>query len=327
MAGITGMGTTFNLPNYVGELFAISPEDTPFLTAIGGLTGGRVADAALFTWSTYDLRDADAGRQALEGANAPTAEARVRGTGHNVLEIHHEAIDISYSKKSFTGQYASTGSANSQQVGVSGSNPVLDEEAFQIEVALKQIARDVAKGFIQGQFANPADNSSPRKTRGLSQAIATNVTQANNAALTEAMVLDTMQLAWEQGGLAEGETRTIICNALQKRRLTKIFITDKGYIEASRNVGGVNLQTFETDFGKCNIMLDRYAYTDEVLFVSLEECAPRFAEVPGKGFLFVEDLAKIGSSDRKQIYGEIGLEYGLETHHAKIANLNTASGS
>ena len=26
MAGITGQGTTFNLPNYTGELFAITPD-------------------------------------------------------------------------------------------------------------------------------------------------------------------------------------------------------------------------------------------------------------------------------------------------------------
>lgn len=326
MSGITGQATTFNVPNYVGELFAISPEDTPFLSAIGGLTGGRKADAALFTWQTYDLRDADAARQALEGANAPTAEARVRGNAFNVLEIHHEAIEVSYSKLSFTGQYGSTGSSHTGQIGVSGANPVLDEKAWQVEQALKQIARDVNKSFLQGTFNNPATNASARRTRGLSAAITTNVTEANNAPLTEDMVLDTMQLAWENGGIAESETRTILVNASQKRKLTEIFITNagQGRMEMTRNVGGVNLQTFETDFGKCNIMLDRYMPTDEVIIVSLEECAPRFAEVPGKGFLFVEELAKVGSADRAQIYGEIGLEYGLQSHHAKIANLNTS---
>ena len=35
MAGITGLGTTFNLPNYHGELFAVSPTDTPLLSEIG----------------------------------------------------------------------------------------------------------------------------------------------------------------------------------------------------------------------------------------------------------------------------------------------------
>ena len=59
MAGITGLGTTYNLPNYVGELFAASPEDTPLLSAIGGLTGGESVGSTIFEWQGYDLRDAD----------------------------------------------------------------------------------------------------------------------------------------------------------------------------------------------------------------------------------------------------------------------------
>jgi hypothetical protein len=78
MAGITGQGTTFNLPNFVGELFAVSREDTPFLSSIGGLTGGRAAESTLFQWQSYDLRAAADDRQRLEGAAAPTAEERVR---------------------------------------------------------------------------------------------------------------------------------------------------------------------------------------------------------------------------------------------------------
>ena len=45
------------------------------------------------------------------------------------------------------------------------------------------------------------------------------------------------------------------------------------------------------------------------------------ARDPGKGFLFQEPLAKVGSADRTQIYGEIGLEYGSEAAHGKITRL------
>lgn len=40
MAGITALGTTYNLPNYTGVLHALTPADTPFFSAIGGLAGG-----------------------------------------------------------------------------------------------------------------------------------------------------------------------------------------------------------------------------------------------------------------------------------------------
>ncbi len=99
MPGITGMGTTYNLPNYVGELFAASREDTPLLSAIGGLTGGRATKATSFEWQGYDLRDPDDTRQRLEGADAPDGEARARYKASNVVEIHQEAVNLSYTKQ------------------------------------------------------------------------------------------------------------------------------------------------------------------------------------------------------------------------------------
>lgn len=398
MAGITGQGTTFGLPNFVGELFAVTPTDTPFLSAIGGLTGGDRVTSTLFQWQGYDLRDADKLRQRVEGADAPTAEERVRFNVNNVVEIHQEAVELSYTKLAATGQYDSTGSSHPGSVGIAGTNPVMDELDWQVRQALVQIARDVEKGFIGGSFQNPATNASPRKTRGILEATSTNasdegslldsgssaiatdgtVTAANSLTdgdaviaraltggavgvldedhlyyvinatgtdfqialrqggsaitfgstgtadfyttvqATETMVLDLLQDVWDSGGILEQETATLMANSTLKRRLTDIFITDKNYEEESRNVGGVNLQTFETDFGRLNIMLNRYMPSGAVQVVSLEECAPSFLEVPGKGFLFQEELARQGSAEREQIYGEIGLKYGNEKAHGKL---------
>jgi hypothetical protein len=86
-------------------------------------------------------------------------------------------------------------------------------------------------------------------------------------------------------------------------------------------VGGVNVQTIETDFGRLNVMLNRYLPVHSIQVVSLEQCAPVFLEVPGKGFLFLEPLAKTGASEASQIYGEIGLEYGNELAHGKITSM------
>jgi len=321
MAGITGLGTTYNLPNFVGELFTISPEDTPLTSAIGGLTGGKRANAKIFEWQFYDLRAADT-RARLEGAAAPTAEARVRAHAFNVVQIIHETVDVSYTKLASIGQVgfpdAETGAL--QQVNVQGAQPVQDEEAFQLSAALRQIARDVEFTFLNSTFVLPVDNSTARKTRGLIQAIETNVTDMGGGNVNIDAVLDTMQNAWASGGLQEGETRTCILNATLKRAFTQLFVTDKGYIEATRNVGGVNLQTIETDFGLLNIMLNRYMPDDAIVFASLEDLAPVLLEIPGKGFLFVEPLGKTGSSNASQVYGEIGLEYGNERKHAKIVN-------
>ena len=321
MAGITGLGTTFNLPNYVGELFNVSPEDTPFLSAIGGLTGGVAVNSTVFTWSSYDLRDAADDRQRLEGADAPTAEGRVRAAGSNVLEIHQEQVSVSYTKQAATNQFAGTAPFTG------GPNAVTDELAWQLQQEFKQIARDVEKSFISGSYSLPANNSTARSTRGVLEAIETNVLDLNGAVLTKANVLDLMQEVWENGGIQESETRTVLVNATMKRKLTSLFITSTSYQELSRNVGGVNLQTFETDFGRCNIVLSRYVPVDTIIVASLEECAPAFMEIPGKGHFFAEPLAKTGASEKVQVYGEIGLRYGNERKHGKIVEAATGAGS
>jgi hypothetical protein len=304
MPGITGMITSFNSPNYVGELFGLTPTDTPLLSAIGGLTGGQSTDSTIFTWQTYDLRAPDAARQRLEGADAPPPEARTRVNAFNVVEIHQEALSISYTRQAATGQFAVTGSAVPTSAGVTGTNPVGDELAWQAQRSVEQIARDVEQTFITGTYAQPADN-------------------ATAAPLSEAMILDLLQQVWTNGGITVSETATLICGAVQKRKLTKIFITDKGYEERTRNVAGVNLQTIETDFGLLNIMLNRYMPADQIAVASLDELAPVFLRVPGRGFLFTEPLAKTGASDRFQLYGEIGLRYGNERSHGKITGLTT----
>ncbi|TDQ01252.1 SU10 major capsid protein [Labedaea rhizosphaerae] len=325
MPGITGMLNTFNSPNYVGELFAITPTDTPLLSSIGGLTGGQSVDTTIFTWQTYDLRDPDANRQRLEGADAPPPEARVRQNAFNVVEIHQEALAITYTREAATGQFAVTGSNVPTSASIGGTNPAGDELVWQSQRQLEQIARDIEVSFISGTFAQPEDNTQPRKTRGLLQAITTNVvTNSTPVELTETLIVDLLQKTWENGGIRISETATIICNAWQKRMLTKAFITDKGYKESTRNVGGVSLDTIETDFGRLNIMLNRYMPTGTVIVASLDELAPVFLRIPGKGFLFTEPLAKTGASDKYQIYGEVGLKYGNERAHGKISGLTTA---
>ncbi len=393
MPGIVGQGTTFNLPNYVGELFGVSPEDTPLLSAIGGLTGGKETTSTQFEWQGYDLRDPDEQRQRTEGANAPTGEARVRFNVDNVVEIHQEAVEVSYTKQAAVGQTTTA--------GVDGSNPVTAEMPWQVTQALKQVARDVEASFILGRYAKPADNTAPRRTRGLLQAIQTNVIQkgevhsglsAATDTITEASTTlanddkvvftdvgastairadrvyyvvskvsgsfkvsatkggsaitigtatvslfklsgtapakadydDLFQLAYDNGGLAEGETATVIVGSDQKRNISKAYSDGTNNRVADRNVGGVNFETILTDFGRMNIMLDRWIPKDALVVASLEQLAPRFLAIPGKGHFFEEDLAKVGAADRKQLYGEIGLEYGNEKAHGVIRGLPTS---
>jgi len=312
MAGITGQGQTFNLPNYVGDLFELTPSDTPFLSLIGGLSGGESTSSPSFQWQAYDLRAAAVDNAALEGADAPTSESRVRANYYNVCQIMQESIEVSYSKMAAIGAFSGE--------NIAGDNPVTNEMDFQVEQMLKQIARDAEKSFLEGAFNDPTDNTTARKTAGIAN-VAGNSADMADAALTEDKVLDLMQAVWEDGGIQVSETATLMCNANVKRQLTKIFVTDKNYREESRNVAGVNVTTIETDFGKVNVLLNRHVNTQQLYVVSAELCAPVFMNIPDKGFLFVEPLSKGGASEKFQIYGEVGLKYGNPNAHGKIVNI------
>lgn len=166
MAGITGLGTTYGLPNFTGPLFQLTPSDTPLLSAIGGLTGGRQSSATRFEWQTFDLRTA-AQNVALEGAAAPTAQERVRASANNVVEIHQDSVDVSYTSLATPGQLSGLAVAGSE-------NPVQNELQWQLTQKIKEIARDVNFSFVNGTYQLPSDNSTARKTRGLNAAISTN---------------------------------------------------------------------------------------------------------------------------------------------------------
>lgn len=390
MAGIAGQATTFNAPNYTGELFQVSPEDTPLLSVIGGLTGGEETTSTTIEWQTEDLRNAEENRSRLEGANAQTADTRVRANVTNVVEIHQETVEVSYTKQAATG--------NRSGANIDGSNPVLNELDHQIMLALKAKARDIELSFILGRKQVPSDNTTPRKTGGLIEAIATNVIDlgttytglsastdtiaqvgtplANNDAVrftsvgvSTAIKLDRVyyvvnkttdafkvsatkggaaitigtatvavskittagptketydnlfQTVFDNGGLEEGETRTILVGSRQKRSLSTAYAKAFGqYQEQSRNVGGVNLRTIETDFGTFNVMLDRWMPADAFAVASIEQLAPVFLRSE-KGHMFTEPLAKIGASDREQLYGEVGLKWGNEKAHGIIRGL------
>ena len=117
---------------------------------------------------------------------------------------------------------------------------------------------------------------------------------------------------------------TLWANSTQKRAVSAAYAA--AYAKAQpvndRTVGGVVVQTIQTDFGVLNIALDRRIPVDMLLFTSMEQLKPVFTNIPGKGAFFEEPLAKTGASDEVQIYGEIGLEYGNEAAHGYLRGLS-----
>ena len=133
-----------------------------------------------------------------------------------------------------------------------------------------------------------------------------------------------LQSVFDNGGITEQGTATLFVPSGQKRRISAAYADAYGktdILNGTRNVGGVSVNTIVTDFGILNLAIDRALPADAISVVSLEQVAPVFLSIPDKGVLFEEELAKVGSSDRTQIYGEIGLEYGNQAAHGVLRGL------
>lgn len=193
MAGITALGTTYNLPNYTGILHQLSPAATPLFSAIGGLTGGGQTTSTEFEWQTFDLRNPGQNTK-VEGATAPDPSARVRQNVTNVTQIHQSKVSIAYSKLAAYGQKA--GSNNDQP------NPIKSELDWQVAQELKQMLLDVEWSFLNGTYNKPVNNSTARRTRGLVQAITSNVIGRGTAVTGITSATDTFTKA--SHGLTDG---------------------------------------------------------------------------------------------------------------------------
>ena len=404
MAGTTGIGTTFDLPNYHGELFALTPADTPLLSASGGLGGGKQSESTTAEWQAYDLRDASS-RPRLEGADAPTAEERVRANVANTLQIFHEAVATSYTKAATAGMYRTAGAAPFNSGG-GEPNPVTNEHSWQVMQALKQIARDANFCMWNGVRVNPTTNGTARAMGGLLSVSTSNAQVKSGSVLTSAasaatdtitathdmvagdMVVFTdvgasttivagrkywvksvsttvsfkivptsdltataiavgtatvsfyainaanvastadvnglLQSVYDNGGINEQGTATLFVPSGQKRAISAAYASEyakSDLLQGTRDVGGVAVNTIVTDFGVLNIVIERALPADAIAVVSLEQVHPVFLNIPDKGVLFEEALAKTGSSDKTQIYGEIGLEYGNQAAHGVVRGL------
>jgi uncharacterized protein DUF5309 len=320
MAAVSGQGNTYNLPNYHGALFQVSPSETPFLSAIGGIGGAKVTHALDFEWQTRALRGSSANNAAVEGAAAPTSSENARSNVKNTVEIHQSAIEVTYSKLGASGQYSGA------NVAPQFDDIVIDELSLQTNDELASMAVDIEQSFLNGTYSRPGTNATARKTQGVLGAIATNVSANGGTAraITTGILETHLQTMFQNGSPLNQETTVIMAGPAQALKLSQAYNLNSQLSAPTRdrNVGGYALKTVVTLFGTFGLMVNRWMPAGEIAVVDLAACYPVFLEIPGKGLLFVEELARTGSSRKFQLYGEIGLEYGPEVYHGIVKDLS-----
>lgn len=313
---VNGTGNTFNLPNFAGELFTASPTRTPFLSMIGGLSGGRKTDNDRFpTGQLYEFPEpAQPGISETASETAPEATAIVREQKYNVTQIFHETISITYAKQANRGKLSGLNTAGQ------AANPT-SELDWQIARRLEKIARDVEHTFINGTYAEATTANVANKTRGMLELCSTGTHIDAGGADLSVDLLKQLFKSMADAGAFFGNM-VLFCGSEQKQRITSLYEKQLSYnAPAPRNVGGMNIQKLETDFFEMGICYNPFMKPGTLGLFDVSACAPVFQDVPGKGTLFLEDLAKVGASDRKQIYGEIGLDHGPAFMHGTITGL------
>ncbi len=401
------VGLTYTNPNFVGPLFHLTPNDTPLLSAIGGLNGGRSVQSKYHTWQTDD-NPAPSQPSTVEGAD-PTYAERTRAEVSNITQIFQLGVQVTYTKMAMVAQLGDY--ASGRTWSIMGDQPVRDERAHQLMLKLARMKRDVEFSMLRGVYQAPTDNTTGRKMRGLKAAITT-YNNGLGTALTNAATFDvtggasedlwtstahglvvddeiqftavgtgaegyaidtpyfvvaqadanTFELSATKGGttlagtsadssgtwtatkmvditkadldrllreMIEGTTSAApltnpvwIMGAKNKQLISDIY----GYAPEDRQLGGLNIKNVMMDFGPSTIgvMFDRYMHPGDIYLLDLSVIFPVFTPIPGKGHFFAEPLAQTGAAENWQIYGEIGLEYGPESHHGKITGTTTA---
>lgn len=334
MAQYTGTVSSWELPNFVGELYTaeiipgVQEVNPTFLTLIGGLNGAnaRIVPDMNFTMNVdfdYPAPSQPAISEQSSITGVPEPVNPIVTPSDNTCQIYMAGVEESYVSMATRGRIITDQlypAVNPTEGWVSETSPMNDMAAIekQITYALQRISRDVNFTFVNGVYHKATSKADAAKTRGLLEAITTNAVDAAGAELSDEIFSAlTRAVVTNSGGRAFGSLPILLMNATQKQKFSAMY----AYPPTDRNIAGYNIKQFETDFGPVGVVYEPTIPNDTIILVSLSLIKPVFNPVPGKGILFYEPKAKVGASEGGMIYGHIGLDYGPEWMHGKITGL------
>ena len=133
MAAISGANpiVASDVNNFTGELFKITPHRTPLLAAAGGLNGGNAINSTFFQFQTQDNAVITAVTPDDEGGS-PNYSGRSRASQQGVLQIFHEAAQVSYTAQAASGEIVPFDLAGNYKnsdpaLALAGTSPINDE--------------------------------------------------------------------------------------------------------------------------------------------------------------------------------------------------------
>lgn len=281
------------------EIALVAPTDTPLYTMVAGRGQIVTAKDVTVTWREKEL-DGNRGTLKLEGAEAGSPIKSSRTMFDNYCQILEKVVSVSGTARAIK------------------ANGVGDEFLNEINDRLIELKRDVEWFFLQGtKTAEDTGTSTPRQMDGIINLVnANNVVDAATTALTEDMILDMLQKIWEAGALG---SYTCFMNASEKRAFNNIFKNANNVrllIDQTTNEFGVSVQRYDSDFGRIEVVLNRWMPSGTVLAVDLG-----FVEIAELRPAFYEDLAKTGDYFQGHVVVENTIKLLNSKAAGKIINL------
>ena len=307
------IATSFGVLNYSGMLFNKGNTRCPLSSIIGGRakTTNHVEFVTGQEYTTAGGTQPAISETASLTAPEATVVTRIQKT--NVTQIFQETVGISYGKMSNMGTLSGINIANQQE------NP-MNELDFQVAAKMQKVNRDIEFTFVQGTYNKATTDSTVNKTRGLTEAIESNVIAMASKPLGLWDIADGVKKVYEANAPQDG--LVLWCDATTMFQINADAVQNGlTVIPAAREINGIKLSSVVTPLGVVYLYLGEFLPKGTALLLNLDVISPVYQPVPGKGNFFLEQLAKTGAGEQYQLFGQIGLDHGPEWYHAKFTGI------
>lgn len=310
------IATSFATPNYSGLLFAKGRVETPFSTMIGA--NRKYVDHTEFSIGVeYAVGEGEIPAISENDTLVfPEAKTVTRGQKTNVTQLFMDAFAVGDVKRSNMGTLSGINVANQQ------ANP-MNEMDFQAGICMQRIAKSIEKTFINGTYNKATNDDEVNSTRGMVQAIESNVLDLEGRPMSIWDVADMLVEIRNQGGSTQG--LVLWCDSVTKFQFSAEAAANNFRVYPdSRNVHGLNITRVETPAGNVDLYEGVYLPVGTAMLLNFSVIAPVEQIVPGKGNFYLEEAAKTGFATKYSILGQIGLDHGPEWMHGKFINIKTS---
>lgn len=284
-----------NKEDLTDVLTEIGQMDTPVFSGLKKVS----AKNSYHEWSTYDYAAAATNAQA-EGAtfsyDTLTSPSRVG----NYTQIFSKTFQVSETQRA---------------VDPAGME---DEYAFRVQVALKEIGRDIEKALIQGT-ANSGATGTGRRLKGILAFITDNIStgtgQAASAAssrsLSETELNGLLQDIYSDGGSPDW----LLGSFRQKRAVAELASSNRRYVDGQKTFTSA-VDVYESPFGMLRVDGDSQMDSDTLCALSKDMWAVAQLR-PVKKI----DTALTADAKNGALIGELTLEGRADKYNGKMTGL------